>query len=587
MMRKLIKHVLICLAATALGIGLMLVMHAAGSKLPERIIARISQQLPAQKPDSFFVPTPLADSPGIDPSSDSVDIDQILANVLNVEDEQSGPGSAERAEIAQLGTYNLGQNNLQRENSSSNLGDSSVNPGNNENGSNSGSPTPSQFAILAATPTPIPEPALADNTASASQATQSEVVAVAIDGSTANANVPSITGTEAEAAPARVASEDSTALNDTALNDTDAESSEQGSQGAQNAQPLQLEQLGLTVPSIRIPSLQFPPLNIDTDLVQPIKPAVALSNFSHEWQTWNNCGPATLAMNLSFFGSALNQTDIASVLRQHEDDKNVRPEEMVAFAQSRGYHAQMRVNGSRKLTKALLSNDIPVLIETWMEPDPNDGMGHYRLLTGYDDVAQHWIAFDSYVSHDFVVDAENYQGIILPYVETEQNWKVFNRTYLLIYDDAKTEVVRSIFGDALEPSVMLQNTLVSLRDEITQNHQDPFLWFNLGSTLAELGNYTEAAAAFDQARVLGLPWRMLWYQFGPFEAYYQTGRYEEVLALAYSTIATTESIEEVYYWKGRGLAATGNPQSARKAWQKALDLNPDFRAAADAIAATE
>ena len=50
----------------------------------------------------------------------------------------------------------------------------------------------------------------------------------------------------------------------------------------------------------------------------------------------------------------------------------------------------------------------------------------------------------------------------------------------------------------------------------------------------------EAAAAFDQARQIGLPWRMLWYQFGPFEAYYETGRYDEVIALADATLQTRQ-----------------------------------------------
>ena len=288
-------------------------------------------------------------------------------------------------------------------------------------------------------------------------------------------------------------------------------------------------------------------------------------------------------MNLSFFGSTLNQADIKGVLRQNDDDKNVSPDEMVAFAKAHGFHAHRRVNGTAALMKTLLSNGIPVLIETWMEPEPNDGMGHYRLLTGYDDASQHWIAFDSYVSHDFVRDSDNYEGIILPYAETERLWQVFNRTYLLIYTDAQAAVVNAIYGSHLDEQTMWLQALADNRSEVSRESYNPFAWFNLGSSLNALGNHTEAAAAFDRARQLGLPWRMLWYQFGPFEAYYNTGRYEEVLALAYATIATTESVEELYYWKGQGLAATGNPRSASKAWEQALALNPSFHKARQAL----
>lgn len=69
------------------------------------------------------------------------------------------------------------------------------------------------------------------------------------------------------------------------------------------------------------------------------KPFVELIGFDHEWQTWNNCGPATLVMNLSYFGSQLDQAAIGSVLRQYEDDKNVSPEELAAFARGQGYRS--------------------------------------------------------------------------------------------------------------------------------------------------------------------------------------------------------------------------------------------------------
>ncbi|MEZ4712257.1 MAG: hypothetical protein R3A44_34025 [Caldilineaceae bacterium] len=51
-------------------------------------------------------------------------------------------------------------------------------------------------------------------------------------------------------------------------------------------------------------------------LHQTAAPAVELTGFNHQWQTWNNCGPATLAMNLSYFGSPLNQADIGSRVAQ-------------------------------------------------------------------------------------------------------------------------------------------------------------------------------------------------------------------------------------------------------------------------------
>jgi hypothetical protein len=97
-------------------------------------------------------------------------------------------------------------------------------------------------------------------------------------------------------------------------------------------------------------------------------------------------------MNMSYFGSKLSQADVAAVLRPYRDDKNVSPDEMAAYARARGLQAIVRVNGDADRLKRLLSAGVPVLLETWYEPKPNDGMGHYRLLVGYDDAAREWIA---------------------------------------------------------------------------------------------------------------------------------------------------------------------------------------------------
>ena len=244
---------------------------------------------------------------------------------------------------------------------------------------------------------------------------------------------------------------------------------------------------GLPTPSaiaqaVLLPTVTSTPAATPTAAPQPARASVELTGFRHEWQTWNNCGPATLAMNLSFYGSSLGQADIGAVLRQYPDDKNVSPEELVTFAQTQGYQAQMRVNGNADEARLFLSNGIPFLIETWLEPKPHDGMGHYRLLTGYDDATQNWVAYDAYVSTGLVNDQpDHYQGIYLPYAETEHLWAVFNHTYLLIYPAVQEPLVRSILGDAFDETVMWENALQTAQKAIADNPNDPYAWFNLGT----------------------------------------------------------------------------------------------------------
>jgi tetratricopeptide (TPR) repeat protein len=318
-------------------------------------------------------------------------------------------------------------------------------------------------------------------------------------------------------------------------------------------------------------------------LYRPAAQAIELTGLTHVWQKWNNCGPATLAMNLSYYGLAREQLDVAAVLKPNRDDKNVSPEEMAAFARSQGLHALVRVNGDVDRLRLWLSNGVPVLIETWLEQEPGNGMGHYRLLTGYDDARQEWTVYDSYISAG--VDASQpYRGIQLSYADVERWWAVFNRTYVLVYSDALAPLALSILGEDADEARMWDRALGQAGAEAEQAPDDPFARFNLGSDLVALGRFEEAATAYDRARVIGLPWRMLWYQFGPFRAYYETGRYQELTALAEATIATDGEIEETYYWKGMGLAAQGEMAGARQAWQHALALNPNYAAAAAALA---
>jgi tetratricopeptide (TPR) repeat protein len=347
--------------------------------------------------------------------------------------------------------------------------------------------------------------------------------------------------------------------------------------------PAPVEPVVVAEPAVVEPVATAAPLF--TTLHQPAQAAATLSGLRHFWQTWNNCGPATLATNLSYYGSTLDQADIGNVLRRYADDKNVSPQELVSYAQSQGYMAQLRVNGSADLARTLISNGIPLLIETWLEDEPGDGMGHYRLLVGYDDATQRWIVYDSYAHTNPVsADPNTYQGIYMSYEQTAAWWKVFNRTYVLVYPPDRDPLVRSILGDAYDLNVMWQEAIVTAQAEIAANPSDPYTHFNLGSSLVQVGDFAAAAAAFDQARAIGLPWRMLWYQFGPFEAYTEMGRYQEVIDLGQSTITSAAGgIEEIHYWRGRALAALGDSARAQAEWNQALALNPDFAPAQQAL----
>ena len=77
---------------------------------------------------------------------------------------------------------------------------------------------------------------------------------------------------------------------------------------------------------------------------------------------------------------------------------------------------------------------------------------------------------------------------------------------------------------------------------------------------------------------------MLWYQFGPYEAYYETGRNEDVILLADTTLQDRPYFEESFYYLGLAQAALGDIPSARANLEKASAFNPNFAPAGRALA---
>jgi tetratricopeptide (TPR) repeat protein len=290
-------------------------------------------------------------------------------------------------------------------------------------------------------------------------------------------------------------------------------------------------------------------------------------------------------MLLSYWGCEQTQQDAAPVLKPDPEDKNVSPWEMEAYARGQGFEAITRVNGDLQRLKTLLYAGFPVIVETWYVRDARDQLGHYRLIVGYDDAAREFLTYDSLHGPD----------VTIGYRELDELWRVFNRLYLVVYTADQWETLAPILGPDLYDAGMYERALEVASGEAVALPTDcvayadcadwvTFSWFNVGANLTSLGRHAEAAAAYDKARQLGLHYRMLWYQFGPYESYYAAGRYEDVIALANATLATANNLEESYYWRGMARHAQRNIEGARSDFNTALRYHEGWSLAMNALA---
>ena len=309
-------------------------------------------------------------------------------------------------------------------------------------------------------------------------------------------------------------------------------------------------------------------------------PSARISGVVHQQQTWNNCGPATITMALSYYGWQQDQSFARVRLKPNREDKNVSPHELAGFVEDESFvRALVRMGGTLELLKRLVANGFPVVIETGAMFEAYDWIGHYRVLIAYDDSFQTFYFFDS-----FLGVGAGAQGIAKSYAQVDSDWQAFNRTFIVVYEPQREELLRALLGAYWDESSAARLAFETAREEARRQPQNAFAWFNMGTSLVALGRYQEAAAAFDHANRTGnLPWRMYWYQFGAFEAYYELGRYDDVLSLAKINQNNSRELEETYYWQGRVQEAQGNIQQAASSYRRALTYNPNYADARTAL----
>jgi hypothetical protein len=307
--------------------------------------------------------------------------------------------------------------------------------------------------------------------------------------------------------------------------------------------------------------------------------------YEHQHGRLNYCGPANFSMALTYWGWNGNRDVVGKAVKPSEKDKNVMPYELQDFIADNvpGMTSVIRYGGDIDTLKRMISAGFPVVVEKGIyELDVNGKygwMGHYAFVTGYDDTTNEIIYQDTYQPEPKANPGPNRHIKESTFLE---GWRAFNYVFVVVYPSEKENQIMSLLGP-LADEVQAARLALSTAQAESQTLSDIdryFAWFNVGTSHVTLLEYADAAIAYDYAFNLYAnlnvedsvrPYRMMWYQTGPYKAYYYTNRFSDVINLADTTLNETISepvLEESLYWRGRAYYMAGKTDLALKVHPK-------------------
>ena len=334
----------------------------------------------------------------------------------------------------------------------------------------------------------------------------------------------------------------------------------------------------------------------------PLPASVMLTGYKYVDQKnrWNYCGPANLTMALDYLGWDGNRDIVAKAIKpgiqdpkldfiqQGRSDVNVMPYELVDFVNDETeFRALSRLGGDMDLVKKLLAAGFPLIAEKGYYEKDYAGkvawLGHYQFVTGYDDARGEVVVQDTWN------DGPNFHIKYEEFMSPEA-WLSFDNIFIVVYAPEREADLLQVLGDYADPQWAAQTARTNAETHIrtTSGIDQFFAWFAKGTSHVDLYEYVDAATAYDQAfaiyNSLGdddiqRPFRMMWYQTGPYKAYFYSGRYQDVINLANITLIETISkptIEESIYWRGRAYYMIGNTKSAIDDFRETLRLHPNW-----------
>lgn len=294
--------------------------------------------------------------------------------------------------------------------------------------------------------------------------------------------------------------------------------------------------------------------------LKPLPSAKNLSEGTQVFQTFNNCGPASLSMALSHYNVDQTQQVLGQALRPWQnskgdnDDKSVTLSELALKAEELGFETIHRPAGSIEIIKQLINYDLPIITRTLLTAD--DDIGHYRVITGYDETNQTLIQDDSLQGKQLSYSYRDYLEL----------WEPFNFEFLVLVPSEKVLVVETILGGLSEEESAWKEALALSNQKLDQNPNDLYARFNRAVSLYHLDAYQASVNEFENVQSR-LPFRTLWYQIEPILAYYKLGDHDQVLKITQQILENqNRAYSELYQLRGQIFESRGQTELSQEAY---------------------
>lgn len=297
----------------------------------------------------------------------------------------------------------------------------------------------------------------------------------------------------------------------------------------------------------------------------------------HVFQSFNNCGPASLSMALRFYGIEKSQEELGRSLRPYQnaagdnDDKSVTLEELARESEKYGFISYRRPNGNAEKIKLFITYGMPVITRTWLHAD--EDIGHYRVVKGYNEETKQLIQDDSFQNKNLWYSYEDFNKI----------WEKFNYEYLVLVPKDKQKIVEAILGEDVDEKTAWQKAVERSKKILAANPNDVTARFNLSIAYYNTGDFKKSVEEFEKVENQ-LPFRTLWYQIEPIQAYYELGNYDRVFAITDKILNNqNRAYEQAYLVRGKSYQKQGRNDLARAEFEKAVFYNKNMLSARNAL----